>query len=216
MIFFDLDGTLLDSNGVWLDIDIAFLGKLGVDPVPADYTDFVTHNSFNASALYTQQRYAPHMTTGEIAAAWQALAADHYAHHLPLKDGAREILEALRRQGHRLALLTSCMPDLCRSALERHGITRLFDRLYYSHELGIEKSDPALYHHIAAQENIPCGQCVMVDDSPDYLAAAQAAGWQILGVYDRLFDHRQHEMKVLCGNRNFLQHLSGLITLQSP
>ena len=26
MVFFDLDGTLLDSNGIWLDIDIAFLG----------------------------------------------------------------------------------------------------------------------------------------------------------------------------------------------
>ena len=27
MVFFDLDGTLLDSNGIWLDIDIAFLGR---------------------------------------------------------------------------------------------------------------------------------------------------------------------------------------------
>ena len=34
MLFFDLDGTLLDSNGVWLDIDVEFLGQQG--PTPAD------------------------------------------------------------------------------------------------------------------------------------------------------------------------------------
>ena len=39
MYFFDLDGTLLDSNGIWLDIDIEFLGRRGISPVPEDYTD---------------------------------------------------------------------------------------------------------------------------------------------------------------------------------
>ena len=34
MYFFDLDGTLLDSNGIWLDIDIRFLGEHGISPVP--------------------------------------------------------------------------------------------------------------------------------------------------------------------------------------
>lgn len=213
MIFFDLDGTLLDSNGVWLDIDIEFLGKLGVDPVPADYTDYVTHNSFNASALYTQQRYAPHMTTGEIAAAWQALAAEHYAHHLPLKSGARELLDALSRQGRRIALLTSCMPNLCASALARHSITNFFDAIYYSHELDIEKSDPALYRLIARREGIDCEQCILVDDSPDYLAAAKSADWQIIGVYDPLFDHRKDEMMTLCGVGKYLHELSSISTL---
>ena len=36
---FDLDGTLLDSNGVWLDIDVEFLGRFGIGSVPEDYTD---------------------------------------------------------------------------------------------------------------------------------------------------------------------------------
>ena len=57
MYFFDLDGTLLDSNGVWLDIDIEFLGRQGIHPVPEDYTEFVTHNSFSASAIYTKERF---------------------------------------------------------------------------------------------------------------------------------------------------------------
>ena len=41
MLFFDLDGTLLDSNGIWLEIDIEFLGRHGIcllytSPSPRD------------------------------------------------------------------------------------------------------------------------------------------------------------------------------------
>lgn len=213
MYFFDLDGTVLDSNGVWLDIDIEFLGRLGIDPVPDEYTDFVSHNSFNASAHYTRQHYAPHMTVGEIVAGWQALAAEHYAHHLPLKPGAKELVTALKGRGERVALLTSCMPDLCDSAMTRHGMLGLFDGVYYSHALNIEKSDPALYRLIAQKENLPCEQCIMLDDSPDYLAAAKEAGWQIRGVYDLLFDHRREEMIALCGKENYFDSMTSYLTL---
>ena len=51
MYFFDLDGTLLDSNGIWLDIDIEFLGRRGISPVPEDYTDYVTHHSARRARL---------------------------------------------------------------------------------------------------------------------------------------------------------------------
>ena len=30
MYFFDLDGTLIDSNGVWKQVDIDFLAKRGI------------------------------------------------------------------------------------------------------------------------------------------------------------------------------------------
>ena len=76
MYFFDLDGTLLDSNGIWLDIDIEFLGRQGIHPVPEDYTEFVTHNSFSASAVYTKERFGLSLSTQEIVACWQDLARD--------------------------------------------------------------------------------------------------------------------------------------------
>lgn len=58
MYFFDLDGTLLDSNGIWLDIDIEFLGRRGIAPVPEDYTDYVTHHSAPDAARYTRDRFS--------------------------------------------------------------------------------------------------------------------------------------------------------------
>lgn len=211
MYFFDLDGTLLDSNGVWLDIDIEFLGRHGISPVPADYTDFVTHNSFGASAVYTKERFGLSMSTQEIVACWQDMAREHYAHHLPLKPGARELLEKLASRGEALAILTSCMPHLCTAALERHNIAGLFRSTHYSHLIDIEKSDPELFRQVARLEGLAPQDCVLFDDSPDYLAAAKQAGWQVWGVRDPLFDYRSQETRDLCGSERYLDNLSSYI-----
>ena len=34
MLLFDLDGTLIDSNGVWVTVDECFLSRRGLRPTP--------------------------------------------------------------------------------------------------------------------------------------------------------------------------------------
>ena len=129
MLFFDLDGTLLDSNGVWLDIDVEFLGRQGISPVPADYTDYVAHHSAPDAARYTKERFGLPHSPQEILDAWMELAREAYAHTLPLKPGAKEFLLRCHQAGERMAVLTSCMPPLCQAALERHGLLPLLERV---------------------------------------------------------------------------------------
>ena len=119
MVFFDLDGTLLDSNGIWLDIDIAFLGRHGISPVPEDYTWYVTHHSAPDSARYTRERFGLAETAEEIQGAWLDMAREAYAGQLALKPGVRAFLEQCREHGVPMAVLTSCIPELCRAALCR-------------------------------------------------------------------------------------------------
>lgn len=211
MYFFDLDGTLLDSNKIWLDIDVEFLGRHGINPVPPDYTDFVSHNSFGASAHYTKDRFNLPLSVDEIVTCWQDMAREHYANHLPLKPGARELLEAIHRKGESLSIITSCMPHLCAAALERHGIGNLFHSIHYSHLIDIEKSDPELFRQVTRLEGLAPQECILFDDSPDYCAAAKQAGWQVFGVQDSLFDYRAQELKALCGEGLYLNNLSSYI-----
>ena len=53
---FDLDGTLLDSMGVWEQIDRDTLGRRGI-PVPEDYAQAVALLGFWQSAEYTIRRF---------------------------------------------------------------------------------------------------------------------------------------------------------------
>lgn len=203
MYFFDLDGTLLDSNGVWLDIDIEFLGRHGIAPVPEAYTEYVVHHTFQDAAEYTRRQFGLSLTPEEIVAAWRDMAREAYAHQLALKPGARDFLERANRAGIRCALLTSCMPNLCQAALECHGLSPLLERVFTTAELGLEKRDPALYRRAAELCGERAERCFLFDDSPVYCAAAREAGWQIRGVADPIFAARAPEMAALCGPGRF-------------
>lgn len=180
MYFFDLDGTLLDSNGVWLDLDMEFLGSHGIDPVPPEYTDYVTRHSFPDAAVYTRDYFHIPLTPDEIMTVWRTMARAAYAGQLELKPGARDFLERAKAAGAATALVTSCMPDLCQSALESHGLTNLLDRVFTTAELGLEKHDPALFQTVAERCGQQPGDCLLFEDSPANCAAARAAGWQVL------------------------------------
>ena len=101
-------------------------------------------------------------------------------------------------RGEQCALLSSCMPELCRAALAHHGLTDCFSHILTAAELGLEKRNPALYRHAAERCGVPNGDCVLFDDSPLACAAARKAGWQVYGVADPIFAHNGAEMGKVC------------------
>ena len=88
-------------------------------------------------------------------AAWSDMAREAYAGRLELKPGARDFLLRCAQAGKPMAVLTSCMPHLCRAALEHHGLMGLFQEVFTTAGLGLEKGDPALYRLAARRCGLP-------------------------------------------------------------
>ena len=119
MYFFDLDGTLLDSNGIWLDIDIQFLGRHGISPVPEEYTDYVTHHTFHDAAEHTRRVFSLPLTAEEIIAASGIEQGDNLFLISPVQTGRKiaSVLPYVDNVNVRRALpdgvvitVTECMP----------------------------------------------------------------------------------------------------------
>lgn len=53
MLLFDMDGTLLNSNGVWQEVDTAFLAKRGI-PYTKDYYEGVGPHHLSAGGQIHQ------------------------------------------------------------------------------------------------------------------------------------------------------------------
>ena len=198
MLFFDLDGTLLDSNGIWLEIDIEFLGRHGISPVPEDYTWYVTHHSAPDSARYTRERFQLSETAEEIQEAWLDMAREAYARQLELKPGVRSFLARCRGRDIPMAVLTSCIPELCRAALERHGIFDWFQGVIYAQTMGLGKGESRLYRLAAQQWGEEPEACILFEDSPGYCAAAQEAGFYVAGVQDALYAGQEEALRARC------------------
>lgn len=186
MIFFDLDGTLIDSNGVWLQVDHTFLGRRGLEITP-EYTYTVGHSIFPVAAQFTKEYYHLEDSPQDIMAEWRGLAYDAYAHTIPLKPGARELLDSLRSRGADMALLTAGLPELAKAAVARHGLEPYFRGLFFAQDVGLEKRDPEVYRIAARQYGVSPSDCILVEDAPHNCAAAKAAGFRVVGIYDDFY-----------------------------
>ena len=97
-----------------------------------------------------------------------------------------------------MAVLTSCIPELCRAALARHGVLDWFQGVVYAQETGIGKGEPELYRLAAERWGREPEECILFEDSPGYCAAAREAGFFVAGVRDPLYAGREEEIQGLC------------------
>lgn len=141
---FDLDGTLLDSMGVWDQIDIDFFAKRGI-AFPPDYADSISSMTFNEAAAYTIERFALPGSVDDLMREWNDMAAYAYSHAVQMKPHAKEYLTALRDSGAKLAIATSLFAGLCDLALRNNGIDALFDVICNTAETEHGKSQPDIF-----------------------------------------------------------------------
>ena len=197
MYIFDLDGTIADSNGLWLEVDRLFLGRRGLESTP-EYLETVGRSIFPVAADYTRAYYGLEDAPAHIMAEWEELAAEQYAHEVALKPGVKAFLAQCRREGRPMAIFTACRPTLCRALLERFGLADWFDPIVYAEEIGLEKHRPECFARLSQLLGVPPQDCTLFDDSPSNCATAMAAGMQVVGVYDDFYAHRQEEVKAAC------------------
>jgi HAD superfamily hydrolase (TIGR01509 family) len=179
---FDLDGTLLDSLGVWAQIDVDFFAKRSME-LPPDYFDAIAALSLYECAEYTIARFGFDETPESLVNEWREMAIEAYA-GVKLKPGAKEFLFKLKAAGVKLAVATSCLRELFTPALKANGVYCLFDAVCTVEESGAAKRDPALYLLAAERLGLKPEDCVLFEDVPEALEAAKATGMKTAGVFD--------------------------------
>lgn len=185
MYIFDLDGTLIDSTGVWHQIDLDFLAKYQVAWSPA-YDEGVAHTIFPLAAVFTKEYGNLSQSPEEIMAEWMEMAHHAYACQIPLKPFVREFLEQCKKESIPMAVYTSCEPELAQLVLKNNGIEGYFQQIIYARELDCEKHDPASYTAVLKRLGVTAQEVIFFDDSPVNCAGAFRAGWDTVGVYDAL------------------------------
>lgn len=191
---FDLDGTLIDSMGVWSEIDARFLGSRGFALTP-DYTAAVGVMSFREGAEYTIRRYGLSETPEELVAEWTAMVEDEYAHRIGLKPFVRDYLASLAGRGVALAVATASPPELYEPVLKRNGVYGLFRAFATVGEVKHGKGSPDVYLLAAERLGARPGDCVVFEDILRGVRSAKAAGMTAVGVYDSCDDAEREQIR---------------------
>lgn len=208
MRLFDLDGTLVDSSGIWLQIDLDFTARRGL-PHTQEYHDYVAHTTAPTAAQFTKDYYHLRESVEEIMQEWRDQALFEYAHNIAAKPHVRAYLAQCRAQGERMAVLTSSEPELCRATLARNDLAQYFDALFFAQEIGLEKRERTLFCEVAERLGLSTGECTLYDDSPIACRSAKDAGMRVIGVYDAIFSDAEADMRGFCDG--YIRDFSELI-----
>lgn len=180
---FDLDGTLLDSMGIWAKIDERFLSKRGI-VLPNDYVEKVTPMNYDDAAAYTIARFSLPEAKKDVIKDWIELSKEAYESEIRLKPYAETYLRQLKSQGVKLAVATAQTEELYRPALQNNGVLDLFDAFADLSEVTRGKGFPDIYLLAAQRIGLKSEDCAVFEDISSGIRGAKAGGFFTCGVYD--------------------------------
>lgn len=176
-ILFDLDGTLIDSEGfyvkIWQEVLESYGMNIAGDSLLANLGGKTDVQAFGVLQLEFG-------FTGEkeelLTRVHQRVAEKLLTETIPLMQGVREIIETLTKLQIRMAVVTSSKREISELHLGRHGLLHHFEFLITRND--VERTKPAPDPYLKALEklNLPASACLVLEDSPTGLAAAQSAG----------------------------------------
>ena len=195
-VIFDLDGTLMDSMTLWLEIDIEYLGRYGYT-VPEDLQKSIEGMGFTETAYYFKDRFSIPESIDEIKQEWNRMAFHKYAHEVMMKPGAREFLNRLRSAGIHTAIASSNSRELIMACLENNGISHLFDYVVTSCDVAKGKPAPDIYLHAAKLLGTAPEHCFVFEDVPMGSLAGKNAGMRVCAVEDSFSIDQMEEKRRL-------------------
>lgn len=182
-VLFDCDGVVVDSETAYLASVCDHLAELGVAVAPSEVSGLV---GMRTERILAQQRsWFPALSTltdEEILVRQRALFAERRAREpLRLMPGVREVFESLAGRGVACALVSSSSLDYLDGLIATHGLSGLFAEVVSGEEVRESKPDPEIYLTALARLGLSADEAVAVEDSPNGIAAARAAGLDVVG-----------------------------------
>lgn len=113
------------------------------------------------------------ITDSQIFDAWNTLIVSFPRKHV-------DFLNSIKGK-YRLFLLSNCDVANARffaDELKRRGCYDAFERVYFSHELGMRKPDPAIFKYIVDNHNLNPSETLFVDDCLKHIDSAKSLGIQ--------------------------------------
>ncbi|KXO16926.1 HAD hydrolase, family IA, variant 3 [Clostridiales bacterium KA00134] len=194
---FDLDGTLLDSMSMWRSLTLNFLKSHNLT-FTEELAQELTTMSIKTSADYLRDLYKLDLTSKEIIEEMEKNIVKGYKNEVPLKEGALEVLKALKNQGKKLAIATATNDKYVKIVMDKFKLGDYFDFIATVDNMGILKNDPQFYLKASQKFDLSPKEVTLFDDAPFAIEAALKAGLRVVCMYDKSADAYFEKQKEAC------------------
>ena len=197
VIIFDCNGVLVDSEPIAAAVAAEEFTRAGIPLTPELVLRFFFGRrpaDMIAMVEAAAKRKLPPSFAGRLTAAIVARlrvdlrAMPHAAYALTWLRGPK-------------CVASSATLDRIRARRETTGLARVFDRMFSAADVPNGKPAPDLFLHAAARMGVEPRDCIVVEDSPAGVSAANAAGMNAIGFVGGSHGARRARRRAACGGR---------------
>ncbi|AWW41580.1 hypothetical protein DN051_37025 [Streptomyces cadmiisoli] len=176
---FDLDDTLVDTQGGWAQVCADFAARHGHRWSAEDTAALHGNGSW---ATYVAGLCGNAVTSTDVVTSCTAAMLDECAQgHVRALPGAVELVHEAERHGP-VGVATASPRRFVKAVLEDLGLAGLLRAVVCGEDVAQVKPAPDPYLRAAAEVGVPPCCCLAVEDSPSGIRSAATAGMGVLAV----------------------------------
>ena len=179
-VLLDMDGTLVDTEGFWWDAEVEVFAELG-HVLDDSWRHVVVGGPMARSAGFLLEATSADIPLDELTVLLNAKFTERLEDGVPLMPGARRLLTELAAHGMPAALVSASHRTVIDRVLRSLGPEN-FRLSVAGDELERSKPHPDPYLSAACRLNVDPARCVVLEDTATGVAAAEAAGCQVVAV----------------------------------
>ena len=183
-VLWDMDGTLIDSEPLWIEQERQLMESIGAkwtseDAIYCVGGPMARVDAYMRSKLPTAvlDKFAPLALTNQLLQRME----DRLSHDIPFTPGAFELVSEMKSANLPLALVSASSRPLMNAALKSIG-SQLFDITISDNDVERSKPDPEGYVKAAASLDVDISRSLIIEDSITGMTAAIASGAFVLGL----------------------------------
>lgn len=180
-VIFDLNGTILDDEGVYNDAFRYVLNLLGVKTDKS----FAHTKGIGVKENWVDFKSRYHLETEKTLEELTSLTQKAYLsefNKVKLRKGFLKFVKNLRLLGIKTAIATSNDYSIVEKVFDKFKIEKYFDVVTSVEEISLNKPSPQIFLLTAEKLGVEPYECLVFEDSQAGIEAAQTAGMAVVGV----------------------------------
>ena len=202
VIIFDLDGTLIDSVGIWNAIDEELIKQIGNIPLGneniAKQRDDMLKKFQNEPDMYLaycgflKEKYQSTLTKEEIKALRYEIADDYLKNKIDYKPNAEKVLKYLKQKGYILVIASTTLRHCVaiyqtqnKNIINKANLNDMFSLILTKDDVITKKPSPEVHEKVMEKLKVTKEQCLIIEDSLIGVEAGKNAGIEVAVMYDQ-------------------------------